>query len=47
VFPPAYEVGPGHAARCIRLDVVAQARRASGAAALTPVLSQREREENR
>jgi len=47
VFPPAYEVGPGHAARCIRLDVVAQARRASGAAALTPALSQREREENR
>ncbi|NML43166.1 ABC transporter ATP-binding protein [Ramlibacter sp. G-1-2-2] len=38
VVPPAVEVGSDHRARCIRLDAVA-------AAALTPTLSQREREE--
>jgi peptide/nickel transport system ATP-binding protein len=39
--PPPYEVEPGHEVRCIRLDAVAEAK----AAALTPALSQREREE--
>ena len=38
--PPPYEVDPGHHARCIRLDAVAAAKDA-----LTPALSQREREE--
>lgn len=43
--PPPYEVDPGHHARCIRLDAVAQAKAgAAGAAALTPALSQGERE---
>jgi peptide/nickel transport system ATP-binding protein len=42
--PPAYEVDPGHTARCIRLDAVEEAK-AAGAAALTPALSQGEREE--
>jgi peptide/nickel transport system ATP-binding protein len=39
--PPAVEVGAGHDVRCIRLDAVA----AEKAAALTPALSQRAREE--
>jgi peptide/nickel transport system ATP-binding protein len=42
--PPAYEVDAGHVARCIRLDAVQEAK-AAGAAALTPTLSQGEREE--
>lgn len=43
--PPPYEVDPGHHARCIRLDAVAQAKAgAAGAAALTPALSQGGRE---
>jgi peptide/nickel transport system ATP-binding protein len=41
--PPAYEVDAGHVARCIRLDAVQEAK-AAGAAALTPALSQGERE---
>jgi peptide/nickel transport system ATP-binding protein len=41
--PPAHEVGPDHRARCIRLDEVTAAKRA-GMPALTPTLSQRERE---
>ena len=40
--PPAFEVEAGHHARCIRLDVVAEAK---GGGALTPALSRREREE--
>ncbi|MDB5954574.1 ABC transporter ATP-binding protein [Ramlibacter sp.] len=39
VFPPGYEVGVGHRARCIRLDVVSEAKRSGTAAALTPTLS--------
>jgi peptide/nickel transport system ATP-binding protein len=39
--PPPYEVESGHVARCIRLDAVA----AEKAAALTPALFQREKEE--
>lgn len=42
--PPPCEVEPGHHARCIRLDAVAQAK-AAAAAALAPTLSQGEREE--
>jgi len=41
VVPPPIEVEAGHAVRCIRLEAVA----AEKAAALTPALSQREREE--
>ena len=40
--PPAFEVGPGHVARCIRLEAVEAALLAGGA--LTPALPQRERE---
>ncbi|MBC5786220.1 ABC transporter ATP-binding protein [Ramlibacter sp. USB13] len=40
--PPAYEVESGHRARCIRLEAVAETK---AAGALTPALSQREREE--
>jgi peptide/nickel transport system ATP-binding protein len=43
-LPPPFEVEPGHRARCIRLDVVA-AEKSAPTAALTPTLSQREREE--
>ncbi|MCC2633145.1 MAG: putative type dipeptide/oligopeptide transport system, ATP-binding component [Ramlibacter sp.] len=45
-LPPPVEVGPGHHARCIRLDVVA-AEQVAGERALTPALSQGEREEDR
>ena len=43
-LPPAFEVETGHRARCIRLDVVAAQKMAPGGA-LTPALSQGEREE--
>jgi peptide/nickel transport system ATP-binding protein len=39
--PPPHEIGPGHHARCIRLDAVAAAK-----AAPTPALPQRGREEH-
>lgn len=43
--PPPYEVETGHQARCIRLDAVAAEKaEAAAAAALTPTLSQGERE---
>jgi peptide/nickel transport system ATP-binding protein len=42
-LPAAVEVEPGHRARCIRLEVVAK-ERAAVAPALTPTLSQGERE---
>ncbi|HYE39074.1 MAG TPA: oligopeptide/dipeptide ABC transporter ATP-binding protein [Ramlibacter sp.] len=45
-MPPPFEVEAGHHARCIRLDVVA-AERDAVAPALTPTLSQGEREKAR
>ncbi len=47
VFPPAYEVGVGRRARCIRLDVVWQDGCEARAAAPTPALPQRGREQDR
>jgi peptide/nickel transport system ATP-binding protein len=44
-LPATVEVGEGHRARCIRLEVVARERDAV-APALTPALSQREREQS-
>ncbi|HEX2544416.1 MAG TPA: ABC transporter ATP-binding protein [Ramlibacter sp.] len=44
VFPPPYEVGVEHRARCIRLDAVAEFKEGA-ARALTPALSQGEREQ--
>jgi peptide/nickel transport system ATP-binding protein len=43
-LPPAYAVEAGHGARCIRLDVVAQEKRAAGEAP-TPALPRRGSEE--
>jgi peptide/nickel transport system ATP-binding protein len=44
-LPPAFEVEPGHRARCIRLDVVAAEKMGAGQSAPTPALPQRGREE--
>jgi peptide/nickel transport system ATP-binding protein len=45
--PPAFEVEPGHRARCIRLDVVSQERHAVAPSAPTPALPQGGRGEAR